>query len=182
MSKNPSTLCRLPQNHRPFFRSLSLSSALGTVTFALGLYLSSFSRMFSIALDESNHQMVYARVMLSDPASISGCIFLIPFGCQPYLSRSTTCTRRWWDIWCLIMTIISGFNFLAARRGSSRYSRNNMLLIAAVPIDLIRFSFLLYSSLWVIICAHTLVAHRTLLIFRAMSAAAPHFSNATGAT
>lgn len=72
--------------------------------------------------------------------------------------------------------MISESNFLAALRSSLGCSDSRMLLVAAVPVSLLRFPFLLNVSLRIRMCAGSMIVQRVLLISRAMSTAAPRFS------
>lgn len=139
----------LPPNHRPLFRSLSLSSALVTVIFALVLCLSLSAMIFLIAVGDRSYLEVHANVMLSGPASISACILSIPFGYRRYLSRSTPCTLSRCYLWFPVTLMISESHFLAACSSSLQCSRSSMLLVAAGPIIPLNFPFSLHVSLWI---------------------------------
>lgn len=89
-----STWCCLPLNYRLVFRSLFLSSMLETVILILALGLSSLARVFSIAVENSNHFWIQASVMSSGHSFILTCIFSFAFGCRPYLPRSIPCPQR----------------------------------------------------------------------------------------
>lgn len=141
------TRCRLPPNHKSFFRSLSLSSALVTLNFALAFCLSLSAKMFSIVIGQSSYLEVHASVMLSCAASITDCILSISFGCRSYLLRSTPCTLSHCYIWSPVTSMMSESHLLSARSSSSRCNGSSMLLIAAGPMCQLRFFFSLYASL-----------------------------------
>lgn len=138
-----STCLRLPLSYRLFFRSLSLSSVMVTVTFALTLYLSSSAWKFLITVGESSHLGVYASIMLSSPASISSCILSIPFDCRPYLLRSKLCTLSRCHQLSAMTSMTSESHFLPAQSSTSQCSRSSMLFVAAGPISPLRFPFLI---------------------------------------